>query len=134
GRLAEIVPFQPDGADSSRGRLAILVNSSHHQAILQPGRGLRIAARAPDGVVEAIEWEGDPPGELETGELAPREHSDDSPRSRRWIVGVQWHPERMRGDALADALFRKLVTEALRARDALINRGKLEGTVHASNP
>jgi hypothetical protein len=80
-------------------------------------------------VVEAIEWEGDPPGEL-----APREHSDDSPRSRRWIVGVQWHPERMRGDALAGALFRKLVTEALRARDALINRGKLEGTVHASNP
>jgi hypothetical protein len=40
----------------------------------------------------------------------------------------------MRGDALAGALFRKLVTEALRARDALINRGKLEGTVHASNP
>jgi putative glutamine amidotransferase len=51
---------------------------------------LRVTARAPDGVVEAIEWEG----------------------GRDWVVGVQWHPERMHGDALADALFRRLVSEA----------------------
>jgi putative glutamine amidotransferase len=66
------------------------INSSHHQSILQPGRGLRVTARAADDVVEAVEWEG----------------------NKNWVVGVQWHPERMRGDALADALFRRLVSEA----------------------
>lgn len=66
------------------------INSSHHQAILQPGRGLRITAHAPDGVVEAVECQ----------------------EGKSWVVGVQWHPERMRGDALAEALFRRLVFEA----------------------
>ena len=68
----------------------VQINSSHHQAILQPGRGLRVTARASDGVVEAVEWESD----------------------KNWVVGVQWHPERMRSDALAEALFRRLVFEA----------------------
>jgi putative glutamine amidotransferase len=83
GRLAEVAGQAHGGGEAQ-------VNSSHHQAILQPGRGLRVTARAPDGVVEAIEWEGGPD----------------------WVVGVQWHPERMHGDALADALFRRLVSEA----------------------
>jgi putative glutamine amidotransferase len=63
------------------------INTSHHQSIRELGRGLRIAAVAPDGVVEAVEHE-------------PHKH---------WVVGVQWHPERMSGDALAGALFRALV-------------------------
>lgn len=83
GHLAEVARQTHAGGEAQ-------VNSSHHQAVLQPGRGLRVTARAPDGVVEAIEWEGSPD----------------------WVVGVQWHPERMRGDALAQALFRRLVTEA----------------------
>ena len=66
------------------------VNSSHHQSVHKPGRGLRITAHAPDGVVEAVEWTGD----------------------SNWVVGVQWHPERMPADALALALFRDLVTAA----------------------
>jgi putative glutamine amidotransferase len=66
------------------------VNSSHHQSLLEPGRGLRVTARAMDDVVEAVEWRGGP----------------------GWIVGVQWHPERMPGDPLSGALFRRLVTEA----------------------
>jgi putative glutamine amidotransferase len=70
------------------------VNSWHHQSVREPGRGLRITARAPDGVVEAVEW------------------TDDS----NWVVGVQWHPERIPGDALAQALFRELVTAARLAR------------------
>jgi putative glutamine amidotransferase len=69
----------------------VRVNSSHHQSILQPGRSLRVIARAPDGVVEAVEWTGD----------------------SNWVLGVQWHPERMAGtDALAQCLFRELVVAA----------------------
>jgi len=66
------------------------VNSSHHQSLRVPGPGLRVTARAPDGVIEAAEWDGD----------------------SNWIVGVQWHPERMEGNAFAAALFRQLVAAA----------------------
>ena len=47
----------------------IRVNSTHHQAVDDPG-SLRIVGRAPDGIVEAVE-------------------SDDHP----FFVGVEWHPE-----------------------------------------
>ena len=60
------------------------VNSWHHQSVLEPGQGL-VTARAPDGVVEAVEW------------------TDNS----NWVVGVQWHPKRMR-NPLAQPLFRDL--------------------------
>jgi putative glutamine amidotransferase len=70
------------------------VNSWHHQSVLEPGRGLRVTARAPDGVVEAVEW------------------TDKS----NWVVGVQWHPERMVADELAQSLFRELVAAARMAR------------------
>lgn len=71
-----------------------VVNSSHHQAIREPGRGLRVAAHALDGVIEAVEWTGD----------------------ANWVTGVQWHPERMaETEALAQALFRDLVAAALKA-------------------
>lgn len=82
------------------GSQETMVNSSHHQAILAPGRGLRITARAPDGVIEAVEWMGD----------------------ENWVVGVQWHPERMMGsDPLGRAMFGSLVKEAAmrKARAAL---------------
>ncbi len=69
----------------------VRVNSSHHQSILDPGRDLHVISRAPDGVVEAVEWTGD----------------------NNWVLGVQWHPERMVGrDALADSLFHGLVRAA----------------------
>lgn len=68
------------------------VNSSHHQSIEQPGRQLRITGRAPDGIIESVEWTGD----------------------ANWVTGVQWHPERMTGDLLAERLFSEL-TEAARA-------------------
>lgn len=79
---------------SLAGAAQAVINSWHHQSVLDVGRGLRVTARAPDGVVEAVEW------------------MDDS----NWVVGVQWHPERMPGDALADALFRDLVACARLAR------------------
>lgn len=60
--------------DVFRGTTELNVNSNHHQAVNPErlGRGVRVAASAPCGVVEAIEI----PGE-------------------RFVVGVQWHPERM---------------------------------------
>ena len=57
------------------------VNSSHHQAVERVGKGLQVTAHAPDGTIEAVEWTGD----------------------SNWIVGVQWHPERMLGDAFRNA-------------------------------
>jgi putative glutamine amidotransferase len=70
------------------------VNSSHHQSILEPGEGLRIVARAPDGVIEAVEWTGD----------------------SNWVTGVQWHPERMaESESLADSLFHELMAVARKA-------------------
>jgi putative glutamine amidotransferase len=50
------------------------VNSRHHQAVLPEGLapGLKPAAWSPDGLVEAFEG-----------------------RSQRWLIGVQWHPERL---------------------------------------
>lgn len=72
------------------GAVEVEVNSSHHQAILVPGKHLRITAHAPDGVIEAVEWTG-------TG---------------NWVMGVQWHPERMRNGRLAEALFRDLIAAA----------------------
>ncbi len=76
------------------------VNSSHHQSVLQPGTNLRVVAHAPDGVIEAVEWTGDP----------------------NWIVGVQWHPERMVvDDELARSLFRELAVAAAAARKAPVH-------------
>ena len=66
------------------------VNSSHHQAVRDPGSAL-VNARAPDGVIEGIE---DP--------------------AYRFCLGLQWHPEFLidPGDA---RVFAALVEEA-RAR------------------
>ncbi len=73
------------------------VNSSHHQAIRELGHELRVTARSSDGIIEAVEWVGD----------ANR------------VIGVQWHPERMVEDRVAQALFGDLVAAA---RTASVNR------------
>lgn len=53
------------------GAERVAVNSFHHQAVRDLGQGLVLSARCPtDGVVEGIEMPG-----------------------RRFVVGVQWHPE-----------------------------------------
>jgi len=59
-------------ADALNAR-CVRVNSVHHQAIARVALGLRVTARAPDGIIEAAEWEGDD----------------------WWAVGVQWHPEEL---------------------------------------
>ena len=68
-----------------------VVNSSHHQAVKRPGRNLKVTGvSGADGIVEGLEWTGD----------------------RNWVVGVQWHPERMKDNALAERLFAELVAAA----------------------
>lgn len=54
------------------------VNSYHHQAIKSLADGLEVVGRSEDGVIEALE-------------------SRDF--SQRWLVGVQWHAEAMRGSS-----------------------------------
>jgi putative glutamine amidotransferase len=76
------------------GAAEAVVNSSHHQSIEQPGRQLKISGRSPDGIVESVEWTGD----------------------RNWVTGVQWHPERMEGDPLAERLFTEFVGATRAAR------------------
>lgn len=83
------------------GRAEVQINSSHHQSVREVGRDLRAVAWAPDGVVEAVEWSG-PDG------------------ANHWLVGVQWHPERMtETDPLAQRLFADLVGAANARRLAL---------------
>jgi putative glutamine amidotransferase len=73
------------------GEEEMVINSSHHQAIKEVGKGLRISARSTeDEIIEAVE---DSEG--------------------RWFLGVQWHPEAMaeRGSAHL-RLFEALVERA----------------------
>jgi putative glutamine amidotransferase len=74
------------------GATEITVNTSHHQAIDTLASGLRITGRAPDGIIEAVEWTGDD----------------------WWMLGVQWHPEELVDDAKAwdRGLFKAFAREA----------------------
>ena len=85
----EYGPFMPVDPPYPE-RLA--VNSFHHQAVSDPGPRFRVAAKSPDGIIEAIE---------------STEHKP--------IVGVQWHPECM--DELQLPLFSWLVSEARTYRE-----------------
>ena len=91
-------------APESGGFLRLPVNTSHHQAVGVPGDGLRVVARCPDdGVIEAVELDVD-------AAIGPHP---------RWMLGVQWHPERSTEISGASrALFGKLVAEAVAGRDA----------------
>jgi putative glutamine amidotransferase len=76
------------------GELA--VNTFHHQAVDRPGRGLRVVARSPDGLVEAVESDGP-----------------------SLYLGVQWHAEGLVDRPEHLGLFETLVDAAVRRRDGL---------------
>jgi putative glutamine amidotransferase len=78
------------------------INTIHHQAVKQLGEGLVVEAMSePDGIVEAVRWEG---------------HS--------FVVGVQWHPEFMdpRDSSLIDS--RPLLRAFLHACEMRKRTGK----------
>lgn len=77
-------------AHAIEGELGAGVVHSHHRQALSDAGSLRIIARAPDGVIEAV-------------------RRDDRPAM---YLGVQWHPERTEDERLGFALFQQLVDDA----------------------
>jgi len=71
------------------GAPQVRVNSFHHQAVERMAEGFRVTATAGDGVIEAMEHAESP-----------------------FFQCVQWHPERLVGDALTRALFTAFVDAA----------------------
>ena len=79
---------------SAIGREQIQVNTYHKQAVRAIGKGLRVVATAPDGVIEAFE---DPAFPL--------------------FAAVQWHPERLNNEPEHLAPFQLLVKKAAEAKN-----------------
>lgn len=71
-RISHTVTIEPDSRLAQALGTVHEVNSMHHQGIDQLGAGLRVVARAEDGLAEAIELPVLP-----------------------YVVGVQWHPEEL---------------------------------------
>lgn len=69
----------------------LMVNSYHHQAVKDLGKGLVIDAKADDGIIESI-------------------HYDDK---SQWILGVQFHPEQLsRNNEDFRAIFSEFIKQA----------------------
>jgi putative glutamine amidotransferase len=64
----------------------IRVRSAHHQSVKNPGRGLHLSAVAHDRVIEALE-----------------------PRTKKFLLAIQWHPEKTLNDRYTKKLFRAFV-------------------------
>lgn len=71
-----VVTFTPGSLLSlAYGASEAKVNTLHHQGVDRLAEGLAVEGKTDDGLIEAARWEGD-----------------------WWVVGVQWHPERLDGD------------------------------------
>lgn len=81
------------------GEPAIPVVSRHHQAVNRLSADWQVAARASDGLVEAMEF-----------------------KKRPWLLAVQWHPEAVPDDQHQQKLFRALVEAAREFRS--LRRGE----------
>ena len=72
------------------GATNVRVASFHHQGIDDVGKGLKVVAHSPDGLVEALEHSG----------------------SGQWLIGVQWHPEDTAStDAHQQSLYNALIAQ-----------------------
>ena len=65
------------------------VKSYHHQAINRVGDGLDVTSFAEDGIIESIES-----------------------KAHRFVLGVQWHPERMQDSKHQMTLFSELIKQS----------------------
>jgi putative glutamine amidotransferase len=98
-RLGDVVRRHPVKLEADSqvaraiGKTEVDANTYHKQAVKRVGRGLRVIATAPDGVVEGLE---DPTFPL--------------------FAAVQWHPERLNNEADHLALFKLLVEKAREAK------------------
>jgi len=68
------------------GTPRIRVRSAHHQSVKNPGTGLHLSAVSHDRVIEALE-----------------------PRTKNFLLAVQWHPEKTPNDKYSKKLFKALV-------------------------
>lgn len=75
------------------------VNSTHHQAIKKLGEGLEVFAISDDNIVEGF-------------------FKKDYP----FLVGVQWHPERMIDDELSVKIFHLFIQTAKKRKDQYANQ------------
>lgn len=81
---------------SIMGEKSFHVNSFHHQGIKDVSKELKIAARAADGLVEALESE-----------------------NHQFVMGIQWHPEEfaVQGDEASKKIFDRFVKECAKDKD-----------------
>jgi putative glutamine amidotransferase len=89
GRRHEVTLHDGTTLAHHLGKPNVTVNTSHKQSVKQLGRGLRVIATSPDGVIEGIE---DPTLPL--------------------FLGVQWHPERMTDQRDHLAIFELLIARS----------------------
>lgn len=103
GHLDQHLPDHLDTADQHRNgashpvrgrRFEGVVHSHHVQALDDPGR-LDVVATAPDGVIEAVEA-----------------------TERRYMVGVQWHPERTDDPVTGAGVFESFIAACREGRHA----------------
>jgi putative glutamine amidotransferase len=67
-----------------------IVTSNHHQAVETPAPDLQINVKAFDGIAEGVEWK--------------------EPEGKSFLLGVQWHPERMdTANALSGKLLKQFI-------------------------
>jgi len=85
--LAHTVEIEPGSRLAEiLGTHKLRTNSLHHQAIRQPAPALEVVAHAEDGVIEAVELPG-----------------------KRFVIGVQWHPECLPEEPAMQRLFKAFV-------------------------
>ncbi len=92
-RLHDVTVFKDTLLYNLVGSTSGKINSSHHQSVDRLGEGLRVSSKAPDGIIESIEW--------------------DDAASKPFMLCLQWHPERMTGGtpAFTDNIIRAFKKE-----------------------
>ncbi len=82
------------------GTVELEIASHHHQAARSVPHGWRVAAHAPDGLIEALEHEAHP-----------------------WMIGLQWHPELNFRQTYHQRLLHDLVACAAQRRHGVCGLG-----------